>query len=300
MIMQTPNRKNLHFQGTIRFYTCKDNPQLKFATLAIGWGSQHLTSIRQTFIPKGDYWKISKFVKRNFSSSSASLETQKPTLEDSLINDVINNSINFLKFRKQAKKFGVSMNRGLLFTGSPGNGKTMLTRYIRDLAQKEGFTCSIFTTSDINYSFSQESLEDMLYDPSDIVIFDDINIEYLSRKEKGADVACSLLSALDGVKKSENTCVRIFSTNEDVQDIDPAFLRPGRIDKTFRFEKPTKLLRNKFVNNFHDEIKKQLDIDSIIERTQNFSFAELESFKTQLVTNYLIKNSYILYPYISW
>ncbi len=276
----------------LNLYETKSTTPIKFVSFCSPWGSPHITSLKFTFFKKGEYWKIIKFMRNNVKKS-INLQN-KPILDDDFINEILDNSIHFLKYRKEAKKFGVSMNRGILFTGEPGNGKTMLTRYIRDLAKYHNLTCSIVTTSDINASFSKESLEDMLYDPSDIVIFDDINIEYLSRSGSGSDVACSFLSALDGVKKSNNISVRIFSTNEEIKDIDPAFLRPGRIDKVFTFKKPNKNLREKFISNFHRDILSNIDLQDLLDKTDDFSFAQLESVKTNLVSNFLMKNSWNL------
>ena len=87
--------------------------------------------------------------------------------------------------------------------------------------------------------------------------------------------------------------ILIFITNENLDDIDPAFIRPGRIDKCFMIRKPTPKMRRQLIEErWHDEILEYLDkdnrLDYLMEGSDGFSFAELESIKSILVTNKLM------------
>jgi SpoVK/Ycf46/Vps4 family AAA+-type ATPase len=150
-----------------------------------------------------------------------------------------------------------------------------------------------------NYSFSEidcSILEKSIIDSSnfklslisDLVIFDDINIDYLTRNGN-TKMACNLLSKLDGVKQSNGVSVRIFTTNENIEDIDPAFLRPGRIDEIICFEPPDDEYRGKVYNSWED-IFKTVTEDVFIYNTQDFSYAELDSIKSHMASRYLDNN----------
>jgi hypothetical protein len=55
-----------------------------------------------------------------------------------------------------------------------------------------------------------------------VKFFDDIDVAYLDRKKGNGKMACSMLTAMDGMREDENL-VRIFTTNEPVEELDPAF-----------------------------------------------------------------------------
>ena len=88
--------------------------------------------------------------------------------------------------------------------------------------------------------------------------------------------------------------MRIFTTNETIDKMDPAFIRPGRIDRCFNIGRPTPEQRRKLIiERWDKEILEYLmqsnNLDHLINITKDFSFAELEAIKTILVTNKLMK-----------
>jgi len=92
---------------------------------------------------------------------------------------------------------------------------------------------------------------------------------------------------MDGIENSGNT-VRIFTTNEKTNDIDSAFLRPGRIDGSFLIDKPDDDMKLRFVDRWPEEIKMAVPPPEVVEKTPGFSFAELEFVRSNLVINYLL------------
>ena len=208
-----------------------------------------------------------------------------PILAGGLLEEVIKSSIHFLLHSKQIEKYGVRIKRGILLDGPPGNGKTMACRYIQKLCTDNDINWGVVSASDIDKAFNENHL-DQLFNRYTVTFFDDIDISYLSRKAGNGKMACSILSSMDGICDSGHT-VRIFTTNEKIDDLDPAFIRPGRIDRRFLFEKPDTELRNKLINSWPEEIVKNIDIGYLIRETNENSFAELEAIRANLVTNYL-------------
>jgi ATP-dependent 26S proteasome regulatory subunit len=92
---------------------------------------------------------------------------------------------------------------------------------------------------------------------------------------------------MDGVNQDKKEhAIRIFTTNEPVDDFDPAFLRPGRIDCTFEFAKPTLRERRKLIEEFWaPEIVEHLSsqLEAVLEDTKDLTFAEIESIRSFLI-----------------
>lgn len=212
-----------------------------------------------------------------------------PILEKEFVDEIMNATIGFLQQRKLFKNYGVKIKRGIVFTGNPGNGKSMMCRYLRAQASSNGINTSTVDASNIEDAF-QKGILPRLLNQEGLVFIDDVDIAYFSRKQGQAKIACSLLSAMDGLEISGNT-VRIFTTNEDCKDMDPAFQRPGRIDRVFEFPRPTHELRTRFVKSWHQEIVDYLieghHFEQLIADTENMSFAEVDLVKTNLVGGFI-------------
>jgi ATP-dependent 26S proteasome regulatory subunit len=62
--------------------------------------------------------------------------------------------------------------------------------------------------------------------------------------------------------------------------------RPGRIDKCITLENPTETLRRKLVETvWPEDIRNAIDVADLMQRSDGYSFAELEAIRTFLVTN---------------
>lgn len=231
---------------------------------------------------KGDLYKIFRHGQKLAKFATV---REKPVLQDGLLEDIITSSIDFLLNSKKIEKYGVRIKRGILFDGPPGNGKTMACRYIQKICSENDIWWGVVTASEIEGAFKENEL-DKLFNRFPVTFFDDIDISYLDRKGGDGKMACAILTAMDGMADSQHT-VRFFTTNEELNSLDKAFIRPGRIDRRFIFPKPNSHLRKKLVECWHEEIVHGIDIDYLVRNTNDHSFAELEAIKTNLVTNFL-------------
>lgn len=95
-----------------------------------------------------------------------------------------------------------------------------------------------------------------------------------------------MLSAMDGPTiTATEPVLRVFTTNETLENIDEAFIRYGRIDKVINLSLPTSILRRKFIDSWHKYILDKLSDEQknyIVTKTDGQSFAWLESVKTEL------------------
>lgn len=231
----------------------------------------------------GEIFRLFRYFKR--CQTKNNLE-EPPILNDGLIDELLKQTIHFLIAADDIEKFGVRIRRGILLHGLPGNGKTMACQWIRKLCDDHNISWSRVAAGQILEAFGNSTL-DTLVSGTSVTFFDDIDMSFLCRQNsESARLACALLAALDGIKKNSHV-IRIFTTNEVVSSIDSAFLRPGRIDRIFLFDKPTCEMRRKLIERWPEEITENVGICNIVQETKDFSFAETEAIRSLLVTRYL-------------
>lgn len=151
----------------------------------------------------------------------------------------------FKTAKKRYCKLGVPYHRGYLFHGPPGTGKTSL---VSALAQKFGMPIYAVNLNDFSDKTLAASIREV--PPDSVVLFEDIDCmkggkargtagnettkESIASggKETVADLLgvtlSGLLNVLDGFSAPDN--VLFVMTTNSVDALDPALLRPGRID----------------------------------------------------------------------
>jgi AAA+ superfamily predicted ATPase len=230
------------------------------------------------------------FKNQNEEFDKTLLIDRPPLLPAGFLEDILKNSIDFLANYESFAKYGTRPARGLVLRGDPGNGKTMTCKWIQVLAKRQNLTVDTFTTADIESYYKDDALPELMTS-ANIIFFDDIDISFLSRRKginSNSKMACSLLSAMDGIGDNKKGVARIFTTNEAVSDIDPAFLRPGRIDKVLTFVPPSANLRKQVITSYwHKEIVEGIDVDALVSGSEGNSFADLEEMKTLLVQGFV-------------
>lgn len=272
---------------------------LDYALISVHWDGDTNNYI---VARKQDVFKLFLYFGR-LSKHEEDLIGKPPMLRDGLMDNILKNSTGFLQKHAEFEHYGVRLSRGLILQGLPGNGKTMAVKWIKTMCRELDFTTVSLTSAHIEASYQKGNLTALL-NQANVIVLDDVDISFLSRRKIGSfsdsRLACALLSAMDGVDQMKNGVVRIFTTNEEMVDIDPAFLRPGRIDKIFTFTNPDAPLRDKFVREFwHTEIKDGIDIPTLVKETEGRSFAEMDEVKTLLVQGFLENDKWDLSTAIS-
>jgi hypothetical protein len=235
-------------------------------------------------VPKGKLMRLKRTALA--LNKLANALTLPPVLREGMLDNIIKNTVGFLLKAKKIERYGVKIKRGVLLTGEPGNGKTMLCRHIQKLCSQNGIDWGVITSADIDQAYNDKALND-LFTAYTVSFFDDIDIQYMDRTKGNGKMACSLLTAMDGMYDSGHL-VRVFTTNEEIKDLDAAFTRPGRIDKIVTLDKPDESMRRQLVDTWPEEIRDHIDVDVCIESSNGYSFAELEAIRTFLVTNKIL------------
>jgi len=130
---------------------------------------------------------------------------------------------------------GIPYRRGYLLHGPPGCGKTS---FITALAGELEYSICVLNLSD--RSMSDDRLQHRLADAPEnsIILLEDIDAAFVSREDSSVSDAAykglnrltfsGLLNAIDGVTSTEGRIV--FMTTNYLDRLDPALIRPGRVD----------------------------------------------------------------------
>lgn len=143
----------------------------------------------------------------------------------------------FLADEPEYVRRGIPWHRGYLLHGPPGTGKTSI---VRALAATLGLNLWYAPLADLEKDASLLSLINEVT-PRSVLLLEDVDIFHAARDrddDQGASVTMAgLLNALDGVATPHGLIT--FMTTNDVSVIDPALLRPGRVDLTECVAMPT-------------------------------------------------------------
>ena len=194
-----------------------------------------------------------------------------------------------LQNHEALSEIGARPIKGVLFTGKPGTGKTLLAQIIAHQSGAEFYRISgpeIFS----KWVGQSEELLRKLFDraaDSDkaIIFFDEIDSVAAQRDdashESSTRVVAQLLTLMDGFSSKANVVV-IAATNRP-QDLDVALLRPGRFDWEIHFPYPNQSDREDilFKTARRLQTRDPLPHRDIAAKTEGWSAAELAAILTE-------------------
>ncbi|KAF2595833.1 hypothetical protein F2Q68_00009068 [Brassica cretica] len=190
------------------------------------------------------------------------------------------------------ERVGVKPPKGVLLYGPPGTGKTLLARAI---ASNINLTFLMVVSSSPVSKYVGESplmVREMFkyareHQPC-IIFLDEIDAIGRRRSSYGEGdtrecdrVLIELLSQLDGFNELDKVKVIMATNRPDV--LDPALLRPGRIDKKIEFSLPNEDSRMRILKIHASGITKQGDIDyeKVVKLSEGFNGADMRNVCTE-------------------
>lgn len=168
-----------------------------------------------------------------------------PGLSESLLRD----AQAFLARREWYAERGIPWRRGYLFQGPPGTGKTSL---IRALASELDLDLAILDLA--SSRLDDGGLRRFLatVPARSALVFEDIDAVAPTREVVEGKITLSgLLNALDGVAAAEGRL--LFMTTNHPERLDPALVRPGRIDRTVHIGPLAPADAGRMVLRFHPD-----------------------------------------------
>jgi len=183
-------------------------------------------------------------------------------------------------------KYGMSPSKGVLFYGPPGTGKTMLAKAIANECQANFISIKGPELLSMWFGESESNVRDV-FDKARaaapcVMFFDELDSIAKSRGGAVGDaggagdrVLNQILTEMDGVGAKKNVFI-IGATNRPDQ-LDPALLRPGRLDQLIYIPLPDEASR---ISILKAQLKKSplspsVDLIFLAKHTHGFSGADL-------------------------
>lgn len=168
---------------------------------------------------------------RPFGQPKAKRLLPSVVLDKGIKEAILNDVKDFMNNGKWYFERGIPYRRGYLLYGPPGSGKTS---FIQALAGELDYNICIMNLSEAN--LTDDRLNHLMNNIPErsILLLEDVDAAFNKRdqtSEQGfhSGVTFSgLLNALDGVASSEETIT--FMTTNHPEKLDPAIMRPGRVD----------------------------------------------------------------------
>lgn len=200
--------------------------------------------------------------------------------------------VDFLKNPKKFLDIGAKIPKGVLLTGAPGTGKTLLARAVAGEAGVPFFhlSGSEFVEMFVGVGASRvRDLFKMAKRASPSIIFVD-EIDAVGRVRGGGygggndereQTLNQILVEMDGFEPADKVIVMAATNRSDV--LDPALLRPGRFDRRVTLDLPDRRDREDILNVHAGKkpLAGDVNLKVIAERTPGFSGADLASLMNE-------------------
>jgi 26S proteasome regulatory subunit T3 len=225
------------------------------------------------------------------------LEKQKEEIRETIELPLIN--------QKLYQEIGIDPPNGVLLYGPPGTGKTMI---VKAIASKTTATFIKAVGSEFVQKYLGEGprmVRDLFktakrYSPS-IIFIDEIDAIATRRfdAQTGADrevqrILMEFLTQMDGFEKNFN--LKIIMCTNRIDTLDPAILRPGRIDRKIEFPLPSiqekRFMFQMLIGSMN--LSEEVDIEYFVIKQDKLSGAVIAAICQEAGIQAIRKNRYII------
>ena len=196
--------------------------------------------------------------------------------------------IDYLKYPKKFEKMGARIPKGILLSGHPGTGKTLLAKAVAGEANVPFYSISGSDFVEMFVGVGASRVRDMFKKAQQtapcIIFIDEIDAVGRQRgagfgggHDEREQTLNQLLVEMDGME--ENTGVVVITATNRPDVLDPALLRAGRFDRQITVALPDRKGREAIlhVHARNKKFVKDLDLGALAKRTPGFSGADLEN-----------------------
>lgn len=193
---------------------------------------------------------------------------------------------------EQFERIGVEPPKGVLLTGLPGTGKTLLAKAV---ANRTSATFIRVVGSELVQKYIGEGarlvreLFALAKEKAPTILFiDELDAVAARRVEDGTTgerevqrTMMQLLAEIDGFNPRGD--VRIIAATNRPDILDPALLRPGRFDRIIEIPVPDREAREKIFRIHTSKMKlgKDVELDTLAALTENATGADIKAISTE-------------------
>ncbi|KAL2459534.1 Cell division control protein 48-like protein E [Forsythia ovata] len=184
------------------------------------------------------------------------------------------------------EKFGMSPSKGVLFYGPPGCGKTLLAKAIANECQANFISVKGPELLTMWFGESEANVRE-IFDKARqsapcVLFFDELDSIATQRGSSVGDgggaadrVLNQLLTEMDGMTAKKTVFIIGATNRPDI--IDPALLRPGRLDQLIYIPLPDEASRLQIFKTClrKSPVSKDVDLDALARYTHGFSGADI-------------------------
>ncbi|KAK8798092.1 hypothetical protein WA171_005617 [Blastocystis sp. BT1] len=207
-------------------------------------------------------------------------------------------------------RVGIKAPKGVLLYGPPGTGKTLLAKALAS-TMKATFIKTVASSLIEKYIGESSRVVRELFNyarthPPAVVFIDEIDAIGSKRRENGSGsdreiqrAMMEMLNQMDGFNELDQVKV-IMATNRP-DTLDPALLRPGRLDRKVEIPLPNAIARKEILRIHSEKMQKQgeIDYDSLSKLTDGFNGADLRNVCTEAAM-FAIREERNYQPENSW
>jgi cell division protease FtsH len=202
--------------------------------------------------------------------------------------------VDFLRNPDRYGRLGGRMPHGVLLSGAPGTGKTLLARAVAGEAHAAFFSISASEFIEAIVGVGASRVRDLFVKAKEaapaIVFIDELDAIGRSRQgsvsvtganDEREQTLDQILTELDGFEPSEAVIVLAATNRPDV--LDPALLRPGRFDRRVTVQAPDRTGRRQIleVHTRSIPLADDVDLDALASSTPGMVGADLANLANE-------------------